>query len=381
MRVLILGARAPACLEWARAFHAAGARVVAADCLQWPLTRFSSAISRYVCLPEPRSNLQAWVDALRHTIHTEQIDRVIPTCEEAFYLAHVRDALPCLVMTSDFALMRSLHHKGEFAAMTQGWPVHAPETHLLESHDHLTAFTAPEHWVFKPAYSRFAHQTLIRPNHQALARLQPTPETPWVAQAFIEGREYCSFSVLDQGRLIAHACYQPRYRVGRGSGIWFDPAQPADIRAFIEHFGRTTGYTGQVGFDFMQDTQGQFHVLECNPRGTSGIHLFDRQGQALIAALHDHAPVLIPDDTPRQVALAMVVFGIGKYGLSRQFWHDLTHARDVITRKNDTGPLWAQLPGLLEIIGRALSRRCSLLAAATADCEWNGQPLAPVVCN
>ena len=38
MRVLILGARAPACLEWARAFSQAGWTVTVADSLAQPLS-------------------------------------------------------------------------------------------------------------------------------------------------------------------------------------------------------------------------------------------------------------------------------------------------------------------------------------------------------
>ena len=52
MRVLILGARAPACLEWARAFEHAGWKVTVADSLAHPLSRFSRAAERFVRLPE-----------------------------------------------------------------------------------------------------------------------------------------------------------------------------------------------------------------------------------------------------------------------------------------------------------------------------------------
>jgi len=41
MHVLILGARAPACLEWARAFDEAGWTVSVGDSLGQPLSRFS----------------------------------------------------------------------------------------------------------------------------------------------------------------------------------------------------------------------------------------------------------------------------------------------------------------------------------------------------
>ncbi|HEX5393180.1 MAG TPA: hypothetical protein VFW68_07865 [Rhodocyclaceae bacterium] len=376
MHVLILGARAPSCLEWARAFHAAGWRVTAGDSLLWPVTRFSSAVNDYLRLPEARPDPAGWIEALRAAVIERGVDLVLPTCEESFYLAHGRARIPCKVMTVDFELMHRLHHKGRFAEMIRGWKVEAPETHPLETEADLVPFiSSADNWVFKPAYSRFANRTLVQPKPTQLRAIHPTAEQPWVAQRFAMGREHCSFSLLIDGRLTAHACYHPRYRVGRGSGIWFEPTDPAPIRAFLERFGTETGYTGQVAFDYIELPDGRCHAIECNPRATSGVHLFDDQPKALIDALLGRDGVLTPTPEPRQVALAMLLFAAHKHLLDGQFWHDYQLARDVIARPSDRGPLPAQIPGLLEIIGRAATRRCGLLSAATADSEWNGQSL------
>lgn len=381
MHVLILGARAPACLEWARAFQHAGWTVTVADSLAQPLSRFSRAAEHFVRLPEPKANPQAWIDALATLIRQQSVDLLLPTCEEVFYLAHGLERLRplCRVFTSDFDLLHRLHHKGDFAAMTQGWAVAAPPTQVLHDLAALQALAAEgENLVLKPAYSRFASQTLIRPSAAQLAKVRPSAEAPWVAQDFVAGQEYCSFSVLVDGQLRAHSCYQPQYRVGRGSGIYFQACAPQPIRAFLEQFGRETGYTGQVGFDFIEDAQGRFHVLECNPRATSGVHLFDDQRSQLVAALSENAganPPLEATLEPRMIALAMLLLAAPQRALSRPFWKDYQHARDVIVQDGDRGPLLAQVLSLGEIIGRALTRRCGLLAASTADIEWNGQPL------
>jgi hypothetical protein len=201
-----------------------------------------------------------------------------------------------------------------------------------------------------------------------------------VAQRFISGKEHSSYSVLVKGTLRAHACYHSRYRVGKGSGIHFTPTDPPLIRAALEHFGRTTGYTGQVGFDFIETESGVFHVLECNPRATSGVHLFDNQPEALVAALRTEAtrPVLTPTRETCMVALAMLVFAAPRAAWQGGFRRDFTNARDVISRNGDHGPLAAQFLGLAEICARALRRRCSLLAASTSDIEWDGQELPPL---
>ncbi|WP_407315376.1 ATP-grasp domain-containing protein [Pseudomonas sp. nanlin1] len=379
MRVLILGARAPACLEWARAFNQAGWSVSVGDSLGQPLSRFSRSVQHFVRLPEPRLDPAGWIETLASVIKAHRIDVLLPTCEEVFYLAHGLERLRplCRVLTSDFALLHRLHHKGQFAAMTQGWALSTPQTRLLTDHQGVQALsTEAAQWVFKPAYSRFASQTLIRPDASLLGQVRPSIEAPWVAQRFIQGREFCSFSVLIAGQLRAHSVYQPRYRVGRGSGIYFAPARPEPVRLFLEQFGRETGYTGQVGFDFIEDHAGHFHVLECNPRATSGVHLFDNQRQALVSSLGDaSASMLEPTQEPRMIALAMLLLAAPARVVSRAFWRDYRMARDVVVQQGDVLPLAAQWLSLGEILYRAASRRCGLLAASTADIEWNGQAL------
>ena len=288
MRVLILGARAPVCLEWARAFHAAGARVTVADSVAWPLARASAAVDRYVRLPEPRYATNEWLDAIAAEIERGGIDLLLPTCEEVFYLSYGMARLPasCRIFTSDIALLRRLHHKGHFARLTAGWPVAAPETRLLETvADVEDLYGEAAGWVFKPAYSRFAASTLIKPTAGRLRKIRPTALQPWVAQRFVRGREHCSFSVFVDGRVTIAASYHPRYRVGRGSGILFEPTSPPQLPEFLERFGAITGYTGQAGFDFIEDESGRLHVLECNPRATSGIHLLSHRPLDLVAAL------------------------------------------------------------------------------------------------
>ncbi|XBS70008.1 hypothetical protein ABK905_01325 [Acerihabitans sp. KWT182] len=376
MRVLILGARAPACLEWARAFSEAGWSVCVGDSLSQPISRFSRAVQHFVRLPEPRQNPTTWIEALEKTIETHRIDLLIPTCEEVFYLGQGLERLTplCRLLISNFSLLQRLHHKAYFAAMTHGWTLTAPETRLLTDRLALSDLQSESAlWVFKPAYSRFASRTLIRPASHQLNDVQPTDATPWVAQKFVEGVEFCSFSILIKGVLRAHSCYQPRYRVGRGSGIYFQPNSPEPVRRFLEQFGRETGYTGQVGFDFIQDGDGCFHVLECNPRATSGVHLFDNQRRALVNSLSDaSACVLEPTQEPRMIALAMLLLAGPRRTLSIPFWRDYAAARDVIGHKGDVAPFAAQILSFAEIIARAASRRCGLLAASTSDIEWNG---------
>ena len=381
MHVLILGARAPACLEWARIFAAANWEVSAADSLKWPISRYSKAVRRYLRLPEPRSDPKAWVAAIHAIIGDLDINLILPTCEEVFYLSHGLPQLPGRVFTADLALLQQLHHKYRFACMVQDWPCAAPESNLISSTAALEQYCGDSHtWVFKPAYSRFANRTLIKPKPAALTKIQPSSSYPWVAQRYAPGKEYCSFSLLVAGQLRAHACYHPRYRVGQSSGIYFEPADIAAIEAFVVQFGEATGYSGQVAFDFIETTNGKFVVLECNPRATSGIHLFGNQPDELISALlaEQAQQVVKPQSKPCMVALAMLALAMPRQLLNVTFWREFQNGKDVIFKRQDQKPVFAQTLALLEIAGRAIRKKSGLLAAATADIEWDGQPLPKI---
>jgi hypothetical protein len=377
-KVLVLGARAPAALEWARAFYACGWEVTTGDSLRWTAARFSRTVTRHVALPEPRRDPARWIEAVAKAVTSLGIDLVVPTCEEVFYLGAGLERIPCRVASVPLRELEGLHHKHRFAESTQGWPGQAPESHLLENPLAAARFApTSREWVFKPVYSRFASRVLISPTTESVMALRPTPEHPWVAQRFVRGREHCSYSILQGGRLEAHACYHPKHRLGRGSGIWFQPTSPPTIRAFVERFGIETGFSGQVAFDFIEDDTGRCFVLECNPRATSGVHLFDDQPQRLVQALlgTGSGDVLLPTPAPRMVGLAMLLTGAARLVLDDGFRRDYAAARDVMVRSGDPGALWGQVPALAEIVGRAVWQHKRLHAAMTSDIEWDGQVL------
>ena len=110
-RVLITGARAPAALEWARLLHSAGVYVVAADALRYPLTRFSNAIDAYELLPAPADDSVAYGQAVDGVCKRHNIDFVIPTCEEVFYLAHQTDNISAKLLAPNFNTLRTVHNK------------------------------------------------------------------------------------------------------------------------------------------------------------------------------------------------------------------------------------------------------------------------------
>jgi hypothetical protein len=74
-------------------------------------------------------------------------------------------------------------------------------------------------------------------------------------------------------------------------------------------------------------------------------------------------------------AMGMLIFAAATQGWKKSFWQDYQRAQDIITHTGEYGPHYAQLLGLVEMTLRVVTKRRGLLAAVTADIEWDGQPL------
>src|SRR5690606_7526337 len=115
----------------------------------------------------------------------------------------------------------------------------------------------------------------------------------------------CSYAISDRGRLLAHAIYHPAYRLRRSSSYYFEPIVRPGIRDAIAAFVRGTRYTGQISFDWIESRQGGARALECNPRGTSGLHLFPLDAGLPSALLGDGD--LLEPSAPRARAIAALM--------------------------------------------------------------------------
>lgn len=372
--VLITGARSPVALEWARILYSCGKTVFLADSLKYPIAAFTKAKDGYFQVPSPRFEFRKYKDCILEIIQIKKITIIIPTCEEAFYLAFMKSDVEkyCDIFVSDFELMKNLHDKFQFSQLCLNSKIKSPYSELICDISELKAsqnrFTE---FILKPIYSRFASK--IRVNKKCVD-LVINKNNPWVIQKFIHGLEFCSYSLLVNGELLGYSIYQPKYRVGNGSGIYFFPYECQMVKDFLIEFGKHTSYTGQVGFDFIFDGK-DFFVLECNPRGTSGIHLISEFPQAIIDSLEgkQHSQIKVSQH-PKMVKLAMLVFGL-KYifkSLSPLI-RDFSRARDVIGTKDDKCLNLKQFISVFEIMLSALTNKISILGASTKDIEYNGE--------
>jgi predicted ATP-grasp superfamily ATP-dependent carboligase len=375
-RVLVTGARAPAALELIRGFSNSGLEVYSADSIHHPLSRASRHLTKYFVISSPSNNTKAFIEGLENIITKYQIDVLVPTCEEVFFISKHKKHLEknCVVFCDNFEKLSILHNKYKFMQSAGNCGAFIPNTKLICNHSELIEIKNNLHHVFKPVFSRFASHTLICPSEVELKKIIVNEARPWVAQEYILGAEFCTYGIAVMGKLLVHTCYQPIYRAGLGSGIYFAPIFKENIYNFVRNFVSKHNFTGQIGFDFILTKNNALYVLECNPRATSGIHCLpsDIDWMGIMTGQLKISPTISKE--PKMVVLAMLTFGL-KYLLTAQafpFIQSIMRAKDVVWKAKDIKPSFYQIISLSEIILKAFRFRISPKEAATADIEWNG---------
>jgi predicted ATP-grasp superfamily ATP-dependent carboligase len=379
--ILLTGGRAPATLELARTFHKNGHTVFMAESTRGHLSEPSRALKENFFVPPPRQHTGAFLQALKKIIIENKIDLLIPTCEEVFYVAMGRDQLPCKVFAESIDKLNILHNKWTFAVHASNMGLMVPETYLVGSSDDLLlAFAQWQKLIFKPVYSRFASRTLIAPTlNQALHNITFNAKPQWIAQELIDGIQICTYSVAQAGRLTAHTAYRSEFTAGHGATIAFQHINHPQTFEWVEHLVAAMGFTGQIAFDFIETSQGEVLALECNPRATSGVHLFSSQPEFACAFLDDSMPCLTPARNDSvMLSTGMLVFGLGPAKTKRQLGRWLStffSSRDVIFNALDPLPFFLQWRGILAYLKLGKRQSLSPLAASTFDIEWNGEKI------
>lgn len=366
--LLLTGGRAPATLDLARLLFAAGHTVLVAESLPRHLCQASRAVARCFDVPAPNTDHAGFIDALGSIARVMAVDLLIPTCEEVFHVAKGAARLPCPVFAPPIAALRKLHSKWAFIQAVEG---PKPRTWLL----HELAERPAGKLVLKPEFSRFSTQVRILEADEPLPALKGS----WVVQEFVAGRALCTYGVAREGQLLAHAAYAPDFTAGAGAAIYFQPLQHPALQAWVQAFVSREGLTGQVAFDFIEAPDGTLYPLECNPRATSGIHLFEAADRLDRAFLGPVPQLTTPRPEARaQLALAMWVYGLpsaAQAGPRKLFgWGKaLGEAPDVVFRWDDPMPALEQWLVFAELERRARQAGVTALEASTLDIEWNGE--------
>jgi hypothetical protein len=318
-------------LQLARSFHRAGHRVVMVEAGKYRLTghRFSRAVDRFYTVPKPQA--PDYAAALLAIVEREGVDVYVPVCSPAasYHDARAKEVLAghCEVFHLDADLVAALDDKYQFAALAASLDLPVPTSFRITDPRQVVDFDFSAHdetFILKSiAYDsvrRLDLTELPRPTpaetEAFVAGLPISEDNPWIMQAFVRGKEYCTHSTVRAGHVQLHCCcpssaFQVNYEM---------VDRPA-IDAWVRRFASALDLTGQVSFDFMEADDGRVYAIECNPRTHSAITMFYDHPGVAAAYLEAGGPTLRPLPSSRPT-----------YWLYHELWRMLTHPTSIPER-------------------------------------------------
>ncbi|MFQ5729201.1 MAG: ATP-grasp domain-containing protein [Waddliaceae bacterium] len=375
-KILLTGTRLPCALDLARQLHRTGHDVYAADTSSWHVTRFSNAITKFFLIPSPRHFTDDFIDSIVNIVEKEKIDLLIPIWEEVFFLSGVLERFPksCEVFCSPFELIHELHNKWLFNNKLGSLGFKTPHSILLRSNDDPQLETFKKPYVLKACYSRGSHR-LINSDSQQIRSMEIAPDNLWIAQEFIQGEHYSSYSVCFRGKVLAHSLYPVRYTLDGNTCLVFESVSHQAIFKWVEQFIEKIHYTGQIAFDFIETPAGDLYAIECNPRATSGLHLFAKEDRLDQAFLHTASSTIFPRvGNSKQITMGMLLYG-WRMAISEnkklQYFKKFISTQDVIFDLKDIKPFLFQPCILVSYLFKSKKKGKPIPVWITYDLEWD----------
>jgi hypothetical protein len=379
-RVMLTCAGTSFALELARLFARAGDTVFASDSRKFSFARFSNSVAECFQAPSPRFKSVAYVERLCEIVEQRDIDVLIPTYEDLFYIAQRRHMFPssCLLWIDSFEKLRALHDKCTFIETAKQLGFAVPRTVRLSSQaalENVCSNLYPAKLVFKPIFSRFAWRTVFWEKGARLPAVHPTETDPWVAQEYLEGEHLCTYGLAKEGRLLAHTAYLPQQQWGIGASIVFQHMNHLRALEWAQKFVRDIDFTGQIAFDFIEKDS-LLYPIECNPRSTAGLHLFHNNPEIAARFKDATGPIAIPLERNRYAftfALILKLFGSQTMRQRIETFQTLRTSTDVIWDSGDPWPAFALVLGLGEVMLQSVRLGLAPNEALTYETDYNGR--------
>lgn len=371
MKVLITSPRAPVTIDWVRIALKSNHEVNLVDSLENPLAYFSYSHSQkpiYHKIAGPRYDFPSYAKAMKTLIN--QVDLVIPTCEDIFYLEQVtlseENREKCLMPDPD--LIFQLHHKFAIFQIIQN-PVGIvyPKTKLLESWsdlDQKQLFST----IVKPVFSRFGKEVIRDISHESYQSKPISPNYPWVQQEKISGQNLCSYAICHHGEVVAQVVYQAQYCLNGSASSYFEAYDEPRINAFVSDFVDRTNYHGQIAFDFIDNGQA-IYLLECNPRATSGLHLLSEGLRIEEAGIRYNETGKLPVKSMGKGLYFLFALQALGHGKIAELMKDKKRSESILKGV----PMHHLIAALAEFTKIAALKKISLTQASTDDIQYDGE--------
>lgn len=383
MKVLITSSRMPFALGMVRDLAAAGHQVYAADDYPQAPGSHSKYLSGHYVYPSPRTETEAFVVAVERIVAESGATVVVPAFEEAFYLSTQLERLSrsATIFTAPFSALARLHDKVAFQRMATELGLPVPETVVATGDAELAeAVGRFDRYFARAAFSRGGVTLLTNTGPLAGAMTiddcHPTPQSPWLVQAFVDGETVCTYSTVHAGKVSSHLMYRIPRQWHHSTGIQFESIDASASLRLIEPIVAELGYSGQISFDFIVTPDG-LSFVECNPRATDGVLLLGPTELARGLLDPSADTFLLPAGEQVQLELAVLADGFAEHlkRLPRTI-ADLARVHDAGDGWHDPLPTLYSALAVAHFAGQSLEQHQKLFVSMAGDMNWDGEPIA-----
>lgn len=361
-RILITNGRFPVSLDLARQFYTAGHVVYCVDPMEYHVCKFSIAVPQCKQVPAPHHDPQGYIEAVKEWTYEWNIDIIVPIHEEIFVLAGCNQPeILNRLFAPPFDLLVKLHHKYEFSQLMDDLGFDVPDAYLCKSMDdvmNLPLDRYPHGIALKPVFGRASSGVYhLQSGEPMPENIDIGPHNHHIAQEWLVGNRFCSYSVVRSGRVEATGLYPVLETIDGSSTVFFQQRFHGPIYDYINKFVANLpqkDWSGQIAFDFIE-TQDRLIAIECNPRATSGLHLWSNTpflARAITGTLPKEEierPIRPPKsklnrESHFQVAAGMLMWEHknASFKVWAQHMKRLMGTRDVIWKWRDPMPTVAQ---------------------------------------
>lgn len=382
MKVLVTSARMPFALAVMRRLCQAGHEVYSSDTYDAAPGNHSRYVTAHAVTASPRAETERFVEQVTGFCSEHGVDVIVPTWEEAFYLATWRDRLEEVagLYTPRFETLARVHDKHCFEQLVERLGIPAPTGVTVRSDEELReAVGRWPHYFGRGVYSRGGVTLLTNTGPLAgrvrLEDVHPTPDAPWLVQEFVDGPMVCTYSTLHGGRVTGHCTYRAPRQYHHSTAVQLESIAGEETLEVVERLGAELGYTGQMSLDFVDSGDGLI-IIECNPRTTDGALLMESGELAGSLLDADQELAMVPPGRLTQLDLAVVgaMFSDGLREVPGSI-HDLLRIPGADRGWHD------ELPNLYSFLAFCHHERLSLReheklqVAMYEDVSWDGEPI------
>ncbi|KAJ8060383.1 hypothetical protein OCU04_010712 [Sclerotinia nivalis] len=332
--ILVTGVGMSKGLCIARSFYRAGHNVIGADFEPYYIPvcgHFSRAIRKFYRLRKPceERGSAVYIKDIVDIVKKEKIDLwvscsgVASAIEDAEAAELVERETSCVVVQFGVELTGILHEKYSFIKHMMDLGLNVPLTYRIHSLKEALTILYPKtgskvkkQFIMKPEMvddSVRADMTILptpspSQTRTHIQKLNPSPKRPFVLQQYITGREYCTHSIILQGKIHAFVSCRSsdmlmHYRALRPSSA-LAQAMLYYTTLYVQKTSLSPPITGHFSLDFLIDEkiaqkaqrdlapsdveieklQRELFPIECNPRAHTAVVLLNDQAVNMVDA-------------------------------------------------------------------------------------------------